>query len=89
MKTRMMSKAGLLVLSFSVCAATQAWAQKQAPPEGGPARAFNVPARYENLRGFRSAEMRGARFFVLKTKCTRTRERDCGMDGLFCLSLSG
>jgi predicted Zn-dependent peptidase len=44
MKTRMMCMAGLLVLSFSVCAATQARAQKQAPPGGGPAKAFNVPA---------------------------------------------
>lgn len=42
MKTRMMCMAGLLVLSLSVCAAMQA--QKQTPPEGGPPKAFNVPA---------------------------------------------
>jgi predicted Zn-dependent peptidase len=41
----MMSKAGLLVLSLSVCAGILAWAQKQTPPEGGPAKAFTVPAQ--------------------------------------------
>jgi predicted Zn-dependent peptidase len=44
MKTRMMSKAGLLVLSLTVGAGIQGWAQKQTPPEGGPAKAFTVPA---------------------------------------------
>src|SRR5947209_3142624 len=35
---------GLLVLAFNLCAGMQASAQKQAPPEGGPPKAFNVPA---------------------------------------------
>src|SRR5690242_13133062 len=44
MKTRIMYMAGLLVLSLGLYPATPACAQKQTPPEGGPAKAFNVPA---------------------------------------------
>ena len=45
MKKSMKWKAGLLVVAFGVSAGVAAWAQKQAPPEGGPAKAFNVPAQ--------------------------------------------
>lgn len=45
MKTRMIRTAGLLGLLLSVCAAIPAQTPKQTPPEGGPARAFTVPAR--------------------------------------------
>jgi len=44
MKTRMMSTAGLLAALLSVGAGMHGWAQKQTPPEGGPAKAFTVPA---------------------------------------------
>src|SRR5579862_3548710 len=44
MTTRIIYRAFLLALSVIACTATQALAQKQTPPEGGPAKAFNVPA---------------------------------------------
>lgn len=41
---RFLLKAGLPAIVLSVCATLSARAQKQAPPEGGPAKAFTVPA---------------------------------------------
>ena len=41
---RTLLKTGLLAVGLSVCAALPVRAQKQAPPEGGPAKAFTVPA---------------------------------------------
>jgi zinc protease len=41
---RAISKAALLVMMSSLCAVVQVSAQKQTPPEGGPAKAFTVPA---------------------------------------------
>jgi zinc protease len=43
MKNKAMCKAGLLVLAFSLGAGVPLSAQKQTPPEGGPAKAFTVP----------------------------------------------
>jgi zinc protease len=37
-------KSGWLVVALALCAVSPARAQKQAPPEGGPAKAFTVPA---------------------------------------------
>ncbi len=37
-------KAVFVVLVLVLCAEMQAWAQKQTPPEGGPPKAFSVPA---------------------------------------------
>ena len=42
--SRTILKTGWLAVALSVCAALPARAQKQAPPEGGPAKAFTVPA---------------------------------------------
>src|ERR1700746_2500799 len=39
-----MKKLGLLAIAGSILGITPALAQKQAPPEGGPPRAFTVPA---------------------------------------------
>jgi len=39
-----MKKLGLLAIAGSILGIAQAMAQKQAPPEGGPPRAFTVPA---------------------------------------------
>jgi zinc protease len=39
-----MKKLGLLAIAGSILGLTPALAQKQAPPEGGPAKAFTVPA---------------------------------------------
>ncbi len=44
MKTRLLMT-GWLVVALGGYAGAQARAQKQAPPEGGPAKAFTVPAR--------------------------------------------
>ena len=41
---RMISKAALLAMMSSLFAGVHVSAQKQAPPEGGPAKAFTVPA---------------------------------------------
>src|SRR6202140_3144410 len=40
-----MKKLGLLAIAGSILGITPAVAQKQVPPEGGPAKAFTVPAR--------------------------------------------
>src|SRR5579859_3080952 len=41
---RTVCKTGWLVIALSVAMGLPALAQKQAPPEGGPAKAFTVPA---------------------------------------------
>jgi zinc protease len=41
---RTILRTGWLVVALSVCVAVPARAQKQSPPEGGPAKAFTVPA---------------------------------------------
>ena len=38
------AKLNLLVAATTILSLTPAFAQKQAPPEGGPAKAFSVPA---------------------------------------------
>ena len=41
---RIISRSGWVVVALCLCATAQARAQKQSPPEGGPSKAFTVPA---------------------------------------------